>query len=70
MRENSGAGDARTQTRDPTLQDNDDQGVPGRRDGDQTEGGDFAIGSDGAASPSSRKRGEVSGSDAASTTDG
>jgi hypothetical protein len=68
MRENSGAGDARTETRDLTLQDKDEQGIPGRREGDQTEGADFNIGSDGADSPSSRARGEVSG-DAPSATD-
>jgi hypothetical protein len=66
MRENSGAADARTQTRDPTLQDKDDQGIPGRRSGDQTDGAAFDFGQDVGeqSSPSNRQRGETASTDA------
>ena len=66
MRDNSGAGDARPKTKDPTLDERDGPRPP-------ADGGDFAIGDDPAPgesrSPSDRARGEVSGQDAAPPTD-
>ena len=74
MRENSGNGDAGTNTQDPTLKDHEGNGGPGERKGDFTEGAPFNVAGNTEetnenASPSDRRRGEVSGNDAASPID-
>lgn len=61
MRDNSGQGDAGTNTRDPSLDEN--TGGTGSRGGDFTEGADFDLGRSGEPgakqSPSDRGRGET-----------
>lgn len=61
MRDNSGQGDASTNTGDPTLKDNEGRGGTGNRPGDQIDGASFDIGQDKGEklSPSDRGRGET-----------
>jgi len=68
MRENSGQGKASTNTRDPTLKDNEGRGGTDRP-GDQTEGAAFDFGRKTAKSPEVRRRGELSDQDAAPPAD-
>ncbi|UIJ45113.1 hypothetical protein LZK98_19035 [Sphingomonas cannabina] len=68
MRDNSGQGKASTNSRDPTLRDN--EGRSGTdRPGDRTDGAAFDLGHKPAKSPSDRRRGELSDQDATPPVD-